>query len=126
MHINLNSIYSQYVSDFPPSQNVAQGHFMVKTTHKSRLMYSWYKKYLAQSAFYRGTSDAEQSTQLCKVGKAWKNGPLKPSVQKTINHPAQIPDGLCGGNRKSPLLIIIRKVVYDIYIYFFFYIYTFI
>ena len=72
----------QYVSDCPPSQDVAQGHFTVWTAHKLRLMHGRHKKYLVLSEFpYKGTSDAEQSIQPCKAGKAWEYSLLRPSVQ---------------------------------------------
>ena len=36
-----------------------------------------------------------------KQVKISEDGPLRPSVQKLSNHPARIPGGMSGGNRKN-------------------------
>ena len=69
------------VSDIPPSQNSEQGYFIVGTTHKSRFMRGWSKKYLVLSAFSFGRRFRRQPTQPCKADKTWEDASLRLSVE---------------------------------------------
>ena len=62
------------VFDIPSSLNVVQGHFIVETTHKSRLICGRCKKFLTSLGHFRHW--AINST--LKVGEAWRDGTLRP------------------------------------------------
>ena len=47
---------------------------------------------------FRGASDAEQSTQLCKACKAEEDGPCDQVFKGNYNHLARIPGGLPKGD----------------------------
>ena len=62
--------------DFPTTQYVAQGYFIVGATYKSKLMPGDQKKYLIPLAFpFWGTSGAQPWTQPCIAGIAKGTAP---------------------------------------------------
>ena len=58
-------------------------------------------KFLAQSSFpYWGASDAEQLTQLCKVGKALEMASLDQVFTSKLSNRHETRDILCGNHHK--------------------------
>ena len=88
------------------------------TAYKSRFISGRCKKYLSPSAFPKwGSSEAEQSTEHYKEGKAWEDSPLTPSIQKTSNHPARMPGGLPEGKGIVGKLVMMINFLLNIVYY---------
>ena len=75
-----------YATDFPPSQNVAQGYFIMGS-HAEIENHEWL--ILKKAWPHRHFPSA-----VPKAGIVWEDCTLRPSVQSTTTHPAQIPDEL--------------------------------
>ena len=81
-----------YVTDSPPSHNVAQGHFVVGSHAQIETHAQLFKKIFGPSVFpYLGASGAEKSTQHYNADITWGGG--RPGDQSSITYPARMPDG---------------------------------
>ena len=80
---------NQYVSDISPSQNAAQGHFIVGTVHELKLMHCTCNKYLTPSAFpYWGRGAQTPSNQLSLAKQVKPKGwPRETTCPKDIQPP---------------------------------------
>ena len=94
---------SQYVSDFPLSQNAAQDHFIVENMHESRLMCGWSKNILGLVGIpllghlrHQAIYSTLQSSSSLGTGSL-----LRPSFQRQLYHPVWMSSSLPKGNRKN-------------------------